>query len=89
MQQGDSDCALFAIATATSLCHGESPNSIRWDQKLMWAHLSKSFELGKMMPFLGWELRSIEIGSEEIVKELKVMCTAHAGSNKTNSVYKH
>ena len=35
---------LFVIAAATSLCNGESPNSIRWNQKLMWAHLLKSFE---------------------------------------------
>ena len=38
----------------------------------MQAHLSKSFDLGKMMLFPGWGLRSIKIGSEEIVKELKV-----------------
>jgi len=38
----------------------------------MRAHLSKSFDLGKMMLFPGWGLRSIKIGSEEIVKELKV-----------------
>ena len=45
LQQGDCDCAHIAIATATSLCHGESPNSIPWDQMLMRSHHSKSFEL--------------------------------------------
>ena len=45
LQQGNCDCAHVAIATATSLCHGESRNSIHWDQMLMWTHHSKSFEL--------------------------------------------
>ena len=38
----------------------------------MRAHLSKSFDLGKMMMFPGLGLWSIKIGSEEIVEELKV-----------------
>ena len=77
LQEGSSDCALFAIASATSLCNGESPNSIRWDQKLMRANLLKSFEQGKMKPFPGWELHDRRIEEEEVVKEqkIKVYCS--------------
>ena len=38
----------------------------------MRAHLSKSYVQGKMMPFPGWKLQSSKIGSEEIVREVKV-----------------
>ena len=79
LQEGGSDCGLFAIAAATSLCNGESPNSIRWDQKLMRAHLLKSFEQGKIKPFPGWELHERRIEEEEVVKELKI---AQARPNK-------
>ena len=72
LQEGSSDCSLFAIAAATSLCHGESPTSIRWDQKAMRAHLVESFEHGKMAPFPGWGLHSRKIGAEDVVKNLKV-----------------
>ena len=68
LQEGSSDCA-----SATSLCNGQSPNSIRWDQKLMRANLLKSFEEGKMKPFPGWELHDRRIEEEEeVVKELKI-----------------
>ena len=32
-QSGCNDCGLFAIATATALCHGELPSSKIWDQR--------------------------------------------------------
>ena len=72
LQEGGSDCGLFTIAAATSLCNGESPNSICWDQKLMQAHLLKSFEQRKIKPFPGWELHERRIEEEEVVKELKI-----------------
>ncbi len=84
LQQGGSDCALFAIATATCLCHGESPNSILWDQKLMRAHLLKSFEQGKMLPFPGRALQDWKIGTEVVVKDQKVRvyCSCRMPNNR-------
>ena len=32
MQAGGSDCGLFAIAFATSLCYGQSPGKFHFDQ---------------------------------------------------------
>jgi len=33
IQEGGNDCGLFAIATATTLCHGEDPVSAKFDAK--------------------------------------------------------
>jgi len=41
VQEGGSDCGLFAIATATTLCHGESPVDLEYDQSSMRSHLLK------------------------------------------------
>ena len=43
VQEGGSDCGLFAIATATTLCHGEDPVDLEYDQSLMRSHLLKAF----------------------------------------------
>ena len=48
VQTGGSDCGLFAIATATALCHEIPPSNTMWDQCRMMAHLIKCFENGKM-----------------------------------------
>ena len=55
-QSGGSDCGLFAIATATSLCHGIPPSTVLWEQKRMRAHLIECLESGKMTPFPGRDL---------------------------------
>ena len=33
------NCALFAIATATTLCHGEDPVDLEYQQSSMQSHL--------------------------------------------------
>ena len=38
----------------------------------MWAHSLKSFEQGKIKPFLGWELHDHNFEEVEVVNELKV-----------------
>ena len=53
VQTRGSDCGLFAIATATALCHEIPPSNTMWDQCRMRAHLIKCFENGKMLPFPG------------------------------------
>ena len=71
LQEGGSDCALFTIATATSLCNGESPNCIRWDQKLMKAHLLANKE--RSNHFLdGSYVHDCRIEEVVVVKELKI-----------------
>ena len=50
-QKGSSDCGLFAIANATTLCHGENPVTFEYNQKAMRAHLLKAIELKVLVPF--------------------------------------
>ena len=66
---GGSDCCLFAIATATSLCHGIPPSTVLWGQKLMRMYLINCFESGKMTPFPGRDLFQQQ---ESILKTLNI-----------------
>ena len=43
-QAGVSDCGLFAIANAVSLCCGSDPHMLRYDQSQMRSHLYKCFQ---------------------------------------------
>lgn len=50
-QIGSSDCGLFAIANAVSLCLGNDPHMLRYDQKQMRNHLYNCFENHSITPF--------------------------------------
>lgn len=50
-QQGASDCGLFAIAFATSLCFGNDPQEISYAQPLLRSHFIACLEDHKMIPF--------------------------------------
>ena len=68
-QQGSSDCGLFAIAVATSLCHGEDPTVIRWRQSEMRPHLIECLESEIIVPF------PKECSQEEEQGETKMVIT--------------
>ena len=51
MQAGGSDCGLFAIAFATSLCYGQLPGKFHFDQSVMCKHLICCFERGHFEMF--------------------------------------
>ncbi len=70
-QSGSNDCGLYAIAAATSLCHGEAPNAVIWEMR---GHLLRCFKSGKLTPFPGWYLKddAIMFGQEPIVSEKKI-----------------
>ena len=46
MQNGSSDCGLFALASVTALAIGEEPGSHVFDQKQMRPHMIKCLEAG-------------------------------------------
>lgn len=50
-QNGGSDCGLFAIAFATTLCFGCDPVDWKYDQPLLREHYIKCLESLKMTPF--------------------------------------
>ena len=76
-QSGGSDCGLFAIATATSLCYGIPPSTVLWDQNRMRKHLVECLESGKMVPFSAWDLPQQQeviqkIEDEPVLETLKI-----------------
>ena len=50
-QKGTSDCGLFAIAAATSLCYGVLPQYCSWEQEKMRDHLVTCFKRGDFTLF--------------------------------------
>lgn len=50
-QKGGSDCGLYAIAVATSLCFGILPQDFAWEQGKMRHHLSMCFQQGDLSLF--------------------------------------
>ena len=50
-QKGTSDCGLFAIAAATSLCYGVLPQYCSWEQEKMREHLVTCFKRGDFTLF--------------------------------------
>lgn len=51
IQEGDSDCSLFAIAIAISLCRGVDPSKQAYDQSVMTAHLVICFQCEEFASF--------------------------------------
>lgn len=50
-QVGGVDCGLFAIATATDICHFNNPYEITYDQSKMRKHLIECFNNNLLTPF--------------------------------------
>ena len=50
-QEGNSDCGLFAVAVATSLCCGVLPQDNTWKQSEMRKHLARCFIEGVLTEF--------------------------------------
>ena len=69
-QSEGSDCGLFAIATATSLCYGIPPSTVLFDQNRMRKHLVRCYERGKMVPFPARDLPQQQQFIKEIGDEL-------------------
>ena len=50
-QSNGSDCGVYAIACAASLCNGDEPSDQCWDEKKMRLHLLQCFESTSMSDF--------------------------------------
>lgn len=51
MQNGSSDCGLYAIAFATAIAFGDDPGLCLFDQEKMRQHLYHCLEAGRLDPF--------------------------------------
>ena len=74
-QQGSNDCAIFAIAFATTLCHGNNPTTTRYDQKAMRNHLVDCLEALDMREFPTTEKRVPLVLVPVSRKTVPVYCT--------------
>ncbi len=77
LQTGVKDCGLFAIATATALCHGIPPSTTLWDQKAMREHLLQCFTKEMLVPFPAWDVPGPTTIDEEpavATHSVKVYC---------------
>ena len=74
-QIGRSDCGVFAIAFATSLCMRIDPNTLNCNQTLMRPQLIRNFEGGRLLPFhTPGKLRRTERACFLSTKEVPVFC---------------
>ena len=60
IQEGGSDCGVFAVAFATSLCTGDSPATITCHQPSLCRHLMKCLEK-QITPFSGVKKKSTRL----------------------------
>ena len=51
LQNGGSDCGVYAIAYATDLCHGNHPEGLQYHQDRLRSHFIQCLESKKMLPF--------------------------------------
>ena len=66
-QDGGSDCGLFAIAFITSICNGQDPTVLRYNQSAMRSHLLQCIEQGHMTPFPSVPGRNPSKSTEDVV----------------------
>ena len=51
MQKGGNDCGLFAIAMVTTLCSGDDPVLVHYEQSRMRQHVIRALEEKQLLPF--------------------------------------
>ena len=83
-QKGYNDCALFAIAFATTLCHGGDPTTKRYDQRAMRPHLVDCLESSRMTEFPPTD-DTVELVHPVVGKNIPIYCTCRLPNN--NAAY--
>ncbi len=86
LQAGANDCALFAIANATTLCFGGDPHIASYNQNNFRAHLANCFELQQMsmFPIADWPRRLARRRAINLPKIINVFCTCRLPWNKND-----
>ena len=84
VQQGESECGLFAIAIATALCHGQDPHQIEFAQGQMRKHLLNALEMENISPF---PYKLVSRDKKVLRKEyIRVYCTCRLPDNGSQMV---
>ena len=77
-------CALFAIAFATTLCHGGDPTTKRYDQRAMRQHLVDCLESSRMTEFPPTD-DTVGLVHPVVGKNVPIYCTCRLPNN--NAAY--
>lgn len=77
-QSGGSDCGLFALAFATTLCFGENPETISYTQSAMREHLLSCIEKGQLLKF---PQRARRRPKPALIDHFPIFCVCRLGYN--------
>jgi len=84
-QKGINDCGLFAIAFATTLCHGHDPATTRYDQKAMRQHLVDCLESLDISEFPSTDKR-VPLVEYATKKSVPIYCSCRMPNNNKEYV---
>ena len=82
-QNGASDCGLFALVYITSICNGQDPATLFYDQSAMRPHLRECFEKGEMTLFptsIG------RVHQQPIIKVIPIYCVCQLIDDGTKMI---
>ena len=74
IQEGDSDCGLFAMAIALALCNGQDPCQQAYDQSAMRVHFASCFHCEEIAVFQLSKVKCKRSKSVEVTEELFCHC---------------
>ena len=87
-QVGSSDCGLFAIAFATSLCSGLDPHTLKYDQSKMRSNFLSCVESGCLSPFhIPGATRRLGRAYFVHTKKVPVFCVCRLPWNKDSTAH--
>ena len=73
-QQNGTDCGVFALAYATSLLHGQDPESVTYDTSKLRSHLLHCLHQGHMSPFPLTETKHDRCKTKDVALILYCSC---------------
>ena len=85
-QKGSNDCALFAIAFATTLCNGKNPTTTQYDQRAMRSHLVSCLEALEMKEFPTTKKRVPLVIVPVASRTVPIYCTCRLPNDNTKYV---
>lgn len=86
-QAGGSDCGLFAIANSLSLCRGEDPSALQYNQAAMRNHLFTSFQAGILTPFPSFGRCPIATAVQAFEVDIHCLCRRTVRKGKDPLVF--
>ena len=73
-QHGTSNCGLYAIANATTICEGKDPCTQLFRQDIMRSHLITCLETGQMTLFPAKERQVLSDRRVKVTQQVELFC---------------